>query len=481
MRRIESQLTASKFMLTHLRIRNFKAWEDTGPVRLAPITVFFGTNSSGKSSLGQLLLVLKQTAGSTDRTQVLRTADREAEADVGDFRDLIHHHDVSRELSFELGWAQDRAIEIEDAKDPAVRHSSRTLRFSATIHQTDSRRRPMRVRRFNYSFGPEPDTAPFAAGMEPDAKRPNRYKLRFRGFSPVHNRGRAWELPSPTRFYGFPDEAVAYYQNTEFLPDLSLSLERRLGALSYLGPLRVDPERTYTWLGGAPADVGAAGEQTVQAILAGDDRRFNLRHRERLRSLQAMVAERLRDLGLISAFSVVPIAPGRREHEVRVTVAGSRDEVLLTDVGFGISQVLPVLVQSFYADPNSTTLMEQPELHLHPRVQMNLADFFIAATGAREQTAPGKSIERRTQFLIESHSEHFLRRLQRRIAEERLAPHDVALYFCEMERGRSRLRELDVDLFGNIRNWPKDFFGDQMEDVAAQAEARLEREINQSK
>ena len=438
-------------MLTHLRIRNFKSWEDTGRIRLAPITVFFGTNSSGKSSLGQFLLVLKQTAESTDRTQVLRTSDeKNVPVDVGDFADLIHRHDVSRELAFELGWRQERPLEIEDAKDPETHYSSSTITFDGEIYQPQSARERMRVRRFAYSFGTDQISAPFSAGMEPDPKRSSRYRLDFRGFTPVHNRGRAWELPSPSRFYGFPDEAVAYYQNTEFLPDLSLAFERILSTLSYLGPLRVDPERTYNWLGGAPPDVGWAGEQTIQAILAGGDRRLNLRHRERLRSLTAMIAYQLQELGLIESFRVVAIAEGRPEHEVRVKVSGGTDEVLLTDVGFGISQVLPVLVQSFYVAPNSTILMEQPELHLHPRVQMQLADFFINAAGARQQTTPGKSIERRTQFLIESHSEHFLRRLQRRIAENRIGPDQIALYFCEMKAGRSTLRELDVDLFGNI-------------------------------
>jgi predicted ATPase len=464
-------------MLTHLRIKNFKSWEDTGRIRLAPVTVFFGPNSSGKSSLGQFLLVLKQTAESTDRTQVLRTSYENAPADVGDFSELIHHHDTSRELVFELGWRQERQLEIEDAKDPQIRYSSRQVTFDAEIYQPQSGRERMRVRRFAYSLGDDSARATFAAGMEPDPRRASRYRLDFRGFTPVHNRGRAWELPPPARFYGFPDEAVAYFQNTDFLPDLSLALERTLGTLSYLGPLRVDPKRTYNWLGGEPPDVGTAGEETIQAILAGADRRINLRHKERLRSLPEMIAYQLKALGLIESFRVVAIAKNRPEHEVRVKVHGSKDEVLLTDVGFGISQVLPVLVQSFYAPPNSTVLMEQPELHLHPRVQMELADFFVAAAGARQEATQGKSVERRTQFLIESHSEHFLRRLQRRIAEQRLVPEQVALYFCEMKRGQSTLRELDVDLFGNIHNWPQDFFGDPMEDIAAQAEARLEREI----
>ena len=146
---------------------------------------------------------------------------------------------------------------------------------------------------------------------------------------------------------------------------------------------------------------------------------MNLKHRQRLRPFASLIAQQLQALGLIESFRVVAIAKGRPEHEVRVKVSGGSDEVLLTDIGFGLSQVLPVLVQSFYAPPNSTILMEQPELHLHPRVQKELADFFIAAAGARQETTQGKSIERRTQFLIESHSEHFLRRLQRRIAEGR--------------------------------------------------------------
>jgi len=464
-------------MLTDLRIRNFKAWEDTGRVRLAPITVFFGTNSSGKSSLGQLLLLLKQTAESTDRAQVLRTSDRDALVEVGDFRDFIHHHDVSRELEFELGWDQGRPVEIEDVKDPDIAYSSSRLAFSAKIFEPEKGRERMRVREFSYALDPGPLGGGFSAGMSPDPKRPTRYRLDIQGFKPLHNRGRAWELPAPTRFYGFPDEAVAYFQNTEFLPDLSLALERTLASVNYLGPLRVNPERTYNWLGGAPADVGRDGEQTVQAMLAAATRKLNLKHRQRLRSFQALIAEQLQALGLISEFEVAPIARNRPEHEVRVKVTGAADTVLLTDVGFGVSQVLPVLTQSFYAPRNSTIVMEQPELHLHPSVQKDLADFFIAASGAREESTKGKSVERNTQFLIESHSEHFLRRLQRRIAENQVKPNQVALYFCEMKRGRSTIQELDVDLFGHIHNWPTDFFGDPVEDVAAQAEARLRRQI----
>jgi len=109
-------------------------------------------------------------------------------------------------------------------------------------------------------------------------------------------------------------------------------------------------------------------------------------------------------------------------------------------------------------------MLEQPEIHLHPAVQAGLADVFVDAVKSRK-----------VQIIIESHSEHLLRRLQRCIAEDRLKQDGTALYFCDARNGSSELTELDVDLYGNIHNWPKDFFGNEMEDIAATAAAALRR------
>ena len=178
----------------------------------------------------------------------------------------------------------------------------------------------------------------------------------------------------------------------------------------------------------------------------------------------------LQRLGLIHSFTVAPLAKGLREYRVRVKVSASSPEVSIPDVGFGVSQVLPVVVQSFYAPPNSTVMIEQPELHLHPAVQQNLADLFIAAVGSRED---GNS--RNLQFIIESHSEHFLRRLQRRIAEEKIGKDQVAIYFCDSGTGNSTIKPLEIDRYGNIANWPVGFFGDQMIDVAMMQKAGIRR------
>jgi len=175
-------------------------------------------------------------------------------------------------------------------------------------------------------------------------------------------------------------------------------------------------------------------------------------------------------MGLIDAFRVQALGPHRKEYEVLVQTRKGLPEVKLTDVGFGVSQVLPVIVECFYVPENSIVIFEQPEIHLHPRVQAELADLFVDAVRARENNAP-----RNVQFIIESHSEHFLRRLQRRIAEEQLSRDEAALYFVDTGPSGAQIRELDVDDYGNIRNWPDGFFGDEMEDLLARNEAQAKR------
>src|SRR5436189_2092866 len=103
-------------MLLRLRIQNFKAWRDTGELQLAPLTILFGPNSSGKSSINHLLMMLNQTVRSPDRNSVLDPGDRTSPVDLGSFRDLIFRHQLSLRLEFELEWLLDSALEIRDPR-----------------------------------------------------------------------------------------------------------------------------------------------------------------------------------------------------------------------------------------------------------------------------------------------------------------------------------------------------------------------------
>lgn len=463
-------------MLIHLRIKNFKAWRDTGDIRLAPLTVLFGANSAGKSSIPQFLLMLRQTVESPDKQRVLHFGDRNTLTDLGTFEDVLFNHNLEGSLDFELGWTCE-PLEIRNPLDEEVVIRTDHLTFSSRISR-DNAGQP-RLESFDYKIGKwrtidalEPN--PFHAGLI--RTQGNRYKLQLSGYKAIRQLGRKWPLPPPYHFHAFPDEAVAYYQNTAFLSDLGLTLQDQLRDVLHVGPLRDYPNRIYAWSGEQHTHVGQCGERAVEALLAAKDRTFNFKERQRLDTLDKLVAKRLHEMGLIHSFEVKPIAQGRKEYEVLIKTSPNLPTVKLTDVGIGVSQVLPVIVECFCSPPGSTVIFEQPEIHLHPKVQADLADLFVDAIRAREN-----GTHRNVQFIIESHSEHFLRRLQRRIAEEKLAPEDAALYFIRPENGEAQIEELDVDLYGNILNWPPSFFGDEMEDLVARAEAQARRMRNGKK
>ncbi len=120
-------------MLTSLRIKNFKAWKDTGSVRLAPLTVIFGANSAGKSSLGHLLLVLKQTALSVDRRRALHLGDPNTLIDLGTFADCLHGHDTSQALDLDLSWELRSPLEVKDPLQPSSRFRGDELSLQVSL------------------------------------------------------------------------------------------------------------------------------------------------------------------------------------------------------------------------------------------------------------------------------------------------------------------------------------------------------------
>ena len=451
-------------MLTRLHLRAFKSWQDTGEVALRPITGFFGANSSGKTSLLQALLFLKQTSDSSDRGLVFHFGDKVTPVDLGDFQSVIHRHDADSDLTISLDWKADRPFEVRDTKEKnRIVVSSDRLGFSVRASQSIvARAKQIVVEEMSYRIG----KATFGMRRRPKPKLEYDMFAEGTDLHWVRSVGRKWPLPAPVKCYGFPDQVRAYFQNAGFVADLELALEERLRHVYYLGPLRAYPERRYTWTGAQPIDMGRAGESVVDAILAsrGHGRTISRgRGRKRL-FLEQYVAQWLKDLGLIHDFRVEALAEGSQVFEVKVKQSAKSTEVLITDVGFGVSQILPVLVLCFYVPKGSTVILEQPEIHLHPAVQATLADVLIDAWKKRG-----------VQILLESHSEHLLRRLQRRVSEESISKDDIGLFFCTAGDRGSELTELDLDLFGNITNWPEGFFGDEFGEIAAMSKAAQKR------
>lgn len=250
--------------------------------------------------------------------------------------------------------------------------------------------------------------------------------------------------------------------------------------VKYLGPLRDEPKPLYPLAAHAdPTDIGLRGEMTAAVL--------NL-HRDRLiryipsatfgktpfdpnpvpRSLEAAVTDWLKYLGV--AETVHSVDKGKLGHELKVSLAEGGPKHDLTHVGVGVSQVLPILVMSLLADHDTTLIFEQPELHLHPKVQTRLADFFLSVI------LMGK------QCLIETHSEYLINRLRYRAAAEdknNRVTENLKVYFVEKTDGSSVFREVKVNEFGAILDWPEGFFDQsqfESESILRTAAAKRKRQ-----
>lgn len=361
-------------MLKRIQLSNFKSWRNLD-LELAPITVLFGTNSSGKSSVLQSLLLIKQ---SIEYKDVNFGNDKQAYVRLGSFQDIVFNHDLQLEISIIL-----------------------ELALNDSIH-----------------------------------------------FSGDH----------------IDTFTIKYVENRVVLEEDSVdtfwSLVMNHDYLHYLGPLRLHPERVYLWSGVVPSAIEPDGGNTIAALIASQ--RLNGK-------LHEQVSTWLKDMKLVDDFNVSPVDNNQRFYDTNIRIGDKISSLL--HVGFGVSQVLPVITLLFFAPEGSLILLEQPELHLHPGAQAQLADLILHVAK-----------ERNLQLVIESHSEHLLRRFQRRIAEidqEFASPENIKMYFCEAGAEGSQVQEVKVDAYGQIENWPKNFFGDVSGDLDAMMQAGIERRLKE--
>lgn len=467
-------------MFTAMKLQNFKSWANTGELRLAPITGFFGANSSGKSSLLHSFVLMKQTAQSNDISSALNLSGHHSIIDFGNLSQVCHGNLLSN-LEMMFTWdvpPLDAALARLTSHNPPTT-SDFNEAYSSILLQDDVQFQFLmpalggHAKSLRYQSGP--GVIEYAETSGPTLPESHRYQLRMIAdeSSPPdeymeHSHS---ELPPPIKCYGFSSEARTATNASSILRSLEHSFELQfLQRLFYLGPLRQRAARTYLWQQSAPFDVGSDGSLAIQALLAARDRgRINARQVPDDTSpaepiaVDEHVAQWLRQLGLAEVFEIRKLGDNDR-YEALIRATRAARPISLTDVGFGVSQVLPVLVLLAYVPEGAVVLLEQPEMHLHPASQSRLADILLEAAKVRK-----------LQILVESHSEHLLTRLQRRIAEGSASKDDMALYFCSHDGRESTAIPLEVNDFGEIGNWPPEFFGDALGEAVAMVEARTYR------
>ena len=473
-------------MITRLQLTNFKAWREL-EVRFAPITGIFGANSAGKSSLIQFLLMLKQTREATDRKMVLDFGGPDSLVNLGGFRQVVHGRDEDAQIRWQLAWSLPKALRIsaQSGDGRRVDFNGAEMETRCTVGLAGPTRPPTLVARnlaylfSEYRFALAKSDGEKRRGYEVTVSGPKS------GFALKRQQGRPFRrIPPPVKTHSFPPEVKWAYQNTDFLSDLEREYEALFDRVYYLGPLREHPRRQYYWSGASPSDVGPRGERAIDAILAANALgvKRNLQPRAHLWPFQEIIAYWLREMGLTRQFDTAEIGDGSNLYLTRVTTSAGGAPTSLTDVGFGVSQILPVIVLLHYVPEGSVVLLEQPEIHLHPAVQSRLGDLLLCVAK-----------HRKLQIVMESHSQHLLQRLQRRVAEQRVhipgrenyasfpvSSDDVRLYFSSVSKGKGRLEDLRLNRWGEIENWPDGFFGDEMEEIAAISAASLQRRMADS-
>ena len=416
-------------MITELRAQNFKSWQDTSALQFAPLTGFFGANSSGKTSILQVLLMLKQTVERpSDWNEPLYFGDEASLVNLGNFDAIIYKHQQDLSLDISVSWESSIGVDI----DKYIR--SHTFNLSSNVEM-------LPPSQGNRGLS---EVISFSTNMTQATVNNFYYETDLYGFDV--------QQPDLFRCYGL---RIGLTQTMEILSKFEEAFENLFSQILYLGPLREYPRRRYPWKGDHPKGIGQYGEKTTSALLSGRIRRL---------PVDEQIPKWLQKLELIDSYDVQPVFDTGGDYELLVKQYKDGPEVPLTDVGFGVSQVLPVLILCYYAPEGSILILEQPEAHLHPKVQSELADVLIDVVKNRN-----------VQIILESHSAHLLHRLQRRIAEEQMSAEDTALYFCQINDGTSEIEQLDVDEYGNIRNWPQNFFGDDLGDLVEKTKAEMQR------
>ncbi|ELC9583678.1 DUF3696 domain-containing protein [Vibrio vulnificus] len=256
-------------------------------------------------------------------------------------------------------------------------------------------------------------------------------------------------------------EVEEKYETDIHLPALFLSLavfiNRNLSlGIKYVGPLRSKPKSVYPLTDiNNTKDIGVKGEHSAAILHINKNIRIKypviisdeyLHIEEQSATFSSALHQWLNYLDVVT--SVTTKDQGKFGYELKVKTNSSESPQDLNHVGVGVSQVIPIVMQCLLSNKNDILIFEQPELHLHPKIQAKLCDLFIAM-----------SLNGR-QLIIETHSEYIINRLRYRIAQgvnENLNE-NVGIKFVTNTGSKSVFEDIQISEYGAIKNWPKDFF-----------------------
>jgi predicted ATPase len=225
----------------------------------------------------------------------------------------------------------------------------------------------------------------------------------------------------------------------------------------YLGPLREDPKALYPYPHNDDSfDLGRKGEHTAGVLfLHGEEENNFPLPDQKEGTVKTKTIDAIKQwLSYIGVAGDIKAALTDSGITLKIQTPGSSKWSDLTNVGVGVSQVIPIVVMCLIANKGTTLIVEQPELHLHPKMQTKLAEFFMAVANSG------------VQCIIETHSEYFINAMRLNIASGDLGKEEMIdksiIYFVEKIQNSSMFREIKINDLGIIPHWPKDFFDESI-------------------
>lgn len=442
-------------MIDALRIRNFRSIADSGTLELSKLNVLVGPNNVGKSSLLAAILLVKQTLSDKDTSSTLVTSG--PIIDLGSYLDIVNGKPESTKLCIEfklsgqsLPVIPSQLFEGEETK--TERRLYDRWRFEFLYDREDNRVNVAAFSMENSSTG---------AKVGGRARRDGNWSYRGIPKDIIPHISISFMHFIPTFEPGgpVPDEKtvnrVISFCTFSFLAAQLLS--RTFERLSYVGPVREKIPR-YGVLGTMPySEIGPSGQNLMRVL----SRRGPTGKKAKLpiEALNYWLYKRFRMLKNVHSW------PLDRGGTVRALIADDcegRKKINLAATGSGISQLVPIVVQTVLASRSGCLIVEQPEIHLHPATQTVLGDLFY------------ENAERGAQYIVETHSEHMILRLRRRVAEGKLKPEDLRIFLVEKKQKQTKFRALELSSNGHFVEWPEGFLEEAYQEALAIVEAGQE-------
>lgn len=413
--------------ITKIWVKGYKSFWDEQSVEIRPLTILAGANNSGKSSIMQPLLLLKQTL--------------EATSDPGAL--LIDGPNIS------FTRAEQMLSRIPGLRSPScfsvgLQVGDRGLSLTFTKQQGKG----IEIESMKYSDGNESYDMKYGMSEEEILSHvPESYKLVSQKYSANEPKAdMRWEVRRERCFLSFalgPRRKTSYkYTHGIFGVSPSYQFVKPIKDIIHLPALRGNPKRTYQKASTGPDYPGTFEKYAASIVADWHNTKDNRR---------TMLGRALKEMGL--TWKAVAKNVDDTQIELRVArlvhpIRGSAfDLVSIADVGFGVSQSLPVIVALLCAQPGQLVYLEQPELHLHPKAQRRLARILREAT------------ERGTTVVAETHSELLLREVQILVAKGKLDPKKVILHWFtrDSSTGSTTITSAELDDKGAYGKWPEDF------------------------